>query len=171
MRIAAVDAGTNSFHLLVVDAHRDGTFVPLLREKDMLRLGDATSRHLGDLPCVADRLAPPDPLEQVDARRSEENQRRDPAQGVLGDDATDPLVVPAACLLLGGTHQSLYTRQSRGWIGNGHSRRLPPARYVGNGTLVLRPMSSCDPDPTDGTVSHINDRVMRVDPTRKGDNS
>ncbi|MCU1462492.1 MAG: exopolyphosphatase [Acidimicrobiales bacterium] len=44
MRIAAVDAGTNSFHLLVVDAHRDGTFVPLLREKDMLRLGDEVGR-------------------------------------------------------------------------------------------------------------------------------
>ena len=44
MRIAALDLGSNSFHLLVVDAHADGTFVPLVREKEMLRLGDVVSR-------------------------------------------------------------------------------------------------------------------------------
>src|SRR5215210_4813891 len=45
MRIAAFDLGTNSFHLLVVDAHPDGTFAPLVREKEMLRLGDDVSRE------------------------------------------------------------------------------------------------------------------------------
>ncbi|MCU1449915.1 MAG: exopolyphosphatase, partial [Acidimicrobiales bacterium] len=42
--------GTNSFHMLAVDAHPDGTFVPLVREKEMLRLGDAVSRdgRIGD---------------------------------------------------------------------------------------------------------------------------
>lgn len=45
MRIAALDLGTNSFHLLVVDAHPDGTFIPLAREKEMLRLGDAVARE------------------------------------------------------------------------------------------------------------------------------
>ncbi len=45
MRIAALDLGTNSFHLLVVDAHPDGTFRPLAREKEMLRLGDAVARE------------------------------------------------------------------------------------------------------------------------------
>src|SRR5258706_7647969 len=45
MRIAAIDLGTNSFHLLVVDAGPDGSFVPLLREKEMLRLGDDVARE------------------------------------------------------------------------------------------------------------------------------
>ena len=45
MRIAALDLGTNSFHLLVVDAHPDGTFVPLAKEKEMLRLGDGVARE------------------------------------------------------------------------------------------------------------------------------
>ena len=55
MRIAAFDLGSNSFHLLVVDAHADGTFVPLIREKDMLRLGDAVGRS-GRIPeALADR--------------------------------------------------------------------------------------------------------------------
>ncbi len=45
MRIAAIDLGTNSFHLLVVDAHPDGTFVPLAKEKEMLRLGDVVARE------------------------------------------------------------------------------------------------------------------------------
>lgn len=55
MRIAAFDLGSNSFHLLVVDAHPDGTFVPLVREKDMLRLGDAVGRE-GRIPdALADR--------------------------------------------------------------------------------------------------------------------
>jgi exopolyphosphatase / guanosine-5'-triphosphate,3'-diphosphate pyrophosphatase len=45
MRIAAIDLGTNSFHLLVVDANPDGTFRPLAKEKEMLRLGDAVARE------------------------------------------------------------------------------------------------------------------------------
>ena len=45
MRIAALDMGTNSFHLLAVDARPDRTFVPLAREKEMLRLGDDVARE------------------------------------------------------------------------------------------------------------------------------
>lgn len=41
MRIAALDLGSNSFHLLAVEAHPDGSFEPLLKEKVMLRLGDS----------------------------------------------------------------------------------------------------------------------------------
>ncbi len=50
MRIAAMDLGSNSFHLLVVEARPDGTFDPLVREKEMLRLGDAVARtgRIGD---------------------------------------------------------------------------------------------------------------------------
>jgi exopolyphosphatase / guanosine-5'-triphosphate,3'-diphosphate pyrophosphatase len=44
MRIAALDLGSNSFHLLVADVHPDGTFEPVTREKDMLRLGDDVAR-------------------------------------------------------------------------------------------------------------------------------
>ena len=40
MRIAALDLGSNSFHLLVADVHPDGTFEAITREKEMLRLGD-----------------------------------------------------------------------------------------------------------------------------------
>ena len=44
MRIAALDLGSNSFHLLVADVHPDGTFEAVTREKDMLRLGDDVAR-------------------------------------------------------------------------------------------------------------------------------
>lgn len=44
MRIAALDLGSNSFHLLVVEARPDGTFDALAREKEMLRLGDVVTR-------------------------------------------------------------------------------------------------------------------------------
>lgn len=44
MRIAALDVGSNSLHLLVVEAQPDGTFQPLAQEKEMLRLGDVVSR-------------------------------------------------------------------------------------------------------------------------------
>ena len=44
MRIAALDLGSNSFHLLVADVHPDGTFEAVSREKDMLRLGDDVAR-------------------------------------------------------------------------------------------------------------------------------
>jgi exopolyphosphatase/guanosine-5'-triphosphate,3'-diphosphate pyrophosphatase len=43
VRIAALDLGSNSFHLLVADAHPDGTFEPLARDKEMLRLGSAVA--------------------------------------------------------------------------------------------------------------------------------
>ena len=44
MRIAALDLGSNSFHLLVAEVRPDGTFAPVLREKEMLRLGDVVAR-------------------------------------------------------------------------------------------------------------------------------
>ncbi len=43
MRIAAFDLGSNSFHLLVADARRDGTFEPVSTDKEMLRLGSAVA--------------------------------------------------------------------------------------------------------------------------------
>ncbi len=43
MRIAAFDLGSNSFHLLVADAHRDGTFEPVVTDKEMLRLGSSVA--------------------------------------------------------------------------------------------------------------------------------
>ncbi len=45
MRIAAFDLGSNSFHLLVADAHSDGTFEPLVAEKEILRLADVVTRE------------------------------------------------------------------------------------------------------------------------------
>jgi exopolyphosphatase / guanosine-5'-triphosphate,3'-diphosphate pyrophosphatase len=55
MRIAALDLGSNSFHLLVADVHLDGTFTAVAREKEMLRLGDDVARH-GRIPsATADR--------------------------------------------------------------------------------------------------------------------
>lgn len=55
VRIAALDLGSNSFHLLVADAHPDGSFDRLFREKEMLRLGDVVARHgrLTDEACDA----------------------------------------------------------------------------------------------------------------------
>ncbi|MFI5053235.1 MAG: HD domain-containing protein [Acidimicrobiia bacterium] len=47
-----MDLGTNSFHLLVADVHADGHIDPLVREKEMLRLGDVVSRH-GSIPTTA----------------------------------------------------------------------------------------------------------------------
>jgi len=43
MRIAALDLGSNSFHLLVADVHPDGTFATVRREKETLRLGDVVA--------------------------------------------------------------------------------------------------------------------------------
>jgi len=45
VRIAALDLGTNSFHLLVADVQPDGHFEALARDKAMIRLGDVVSRH------------------------------------------------------------------------------------------------------------------------------
>ncbi len=55
MRIAALDLGSNSFHLLVADVHPDGTFEPVTREKEMLRLGDDVASHGRISPSLADR--------------------------------------------------------------------------------------------------------------------
>src|ERR1700688_1038175 len=55
MRIAALDLGSNSFHLLVADVHPDGTFEAVTREKDMLRFGDDVARYGLISPSLADR--------------------------------------------------------------------------------------------------------------------
>jgi exopolyphosphatase/guanosine-5'-triphosphate,3'-diphosphate pyrophosphatase len=47
MKIAALDLGSNSFHLIVADAQADGSFRPLVTEKEMLLLGDDVVRHGG----------------------------------------------------------------------------------------------------------------------------
>ena len=44
MRIAALDLGSNSFHLVVVEARLDRTFSTVVREKEVLRLGDLVAR-------------------------------------------------------------------------------------------------------------------------------
>ncbi len=44
MRIATLDLGSNSFHLLIVEARLDGSFDALVREREMLRLGDVVAR-------------------------------------------------------------------------------------------------------------------------------
>jgi exopolyphosphatase/guanosine-5'-triphosphate,3'-diphosphate pyrophosphatase len=41
MKVAAIDVGTNSFHLLVARVTGDGTIEPLDRAKEMVRLGDS----------------------------------------------------------------------------------------------------------------------------------
>lgn len=46
-RVAALDLGSNSFHLLVAEVGSDGTITPVLREKVMLRLGDTVARTGG----------------------------------------------------------------------------------------------------------------------------
>lgn len=43
-RVAALDLGSNSFHLLVAEVGDDGSVTPILREKAMLRLGDTVAR-------------------------------------------------------------------------------------------------------------------------------
>jgi exopolyphosphatase/guanosine-5'-triphosphate,3'-diphosphate pyrophosphatase len=56
-RIAALDLGSNSFHLLVADVQVDGSFTAVAREKEMLRLGDDVARHGRIPPATADRAA------------------------------------------------------------------------------------------------------------------
>ena len=41
MKLAAIDCGTNSFHLLVARVGADGVIEPLDRAKEMVRLGDS----------------------------------------------------------------------------------------------------------------------------------
>ena len=55
MRVAALDLGTNSFHLLIADAQADGHIDPIVREKEMLRLGEVVSRHGMIPPTAADQ--------------------------------------------------------------------------------------------------------------------
>jgi exopolyphosphatase/pppGpp-phosphohydrolase len=41
LRLAVLDVGSNTVHLVVVDGQPDGTFVPVAREREMLRLAEA----------------------------------------------------------------------------------------------------------------------------------
>jgi exopolyphosphatase/guanosine-5'-triphosphate,3'-diphosphate pyrophosphatase len=48
MRIAAIDVGSNSIHMIVAEANPDGHFIVIDREKEMVRLGEKslTTGHL-----------------------------------------------------------------------------------------------------------------------------
>ena len=39
MKLATIDIGSNSIHLLIVEVDRDGHFRPIDREREMVRLG------------------------------------------------------------------------------------------------------------------------------------
>jgi exopolyphosphatase/guanosine-5'-triphosphate,3'-diphosphate pyrophosphatase len=54
-RLAAIDLGSNSFHLLIVEQHEGARFEPLAKEKEMLRLGDAVARTGRIGPELADK--------------------------------------------------------------------------------------------------------------------
>lgn len=45
MKIASIDVGTNSFHLLIGQVSADGQVVPIERAKDMVRLGDSAFKN------------------------------------------------------------------------------------------------------------------------------
>ena len=79
MRVAAMDLGSNSFHLLVADVHPDGHIDPLVQEKEMLRLGDVVSRHGVD-PAHRGRPGRRHRAPLPAARRGR-RRRRDPRQG------------------------------------------------------------------------------------------
>ncbi len=46
MRIAAIDVGTNSFHLLIARVRPDGGIEPIEKSKEMVRLGDSAFRGI-----------------------------------------------------------------------------------------------------------------------------
>ena len=46
MRIAAIDVGTNSFHLLIARVRPDGAIEPIEKSKEMVRLGDSAFRGI-----------------------------------------------------------------------------------------------------------------------------
>ena len=54
VRVAVFDLGSSSFHLMVVDASRDGLLTPVLRRRSFLHLGTEVART-GGVP--ADRAA------------------------------------------------------------------------------------------------------------------
>ncbi|MBI1853315.1 MAG: Ppx/GppA family phosphatase [Planctomycetes bacterium] len=56
MRLATIDVGSNSIHLLVVDVEKDGKIVPVDRERDMVRLG-AHSLTRGSITEAASQIA------------------------------------------------------------------------------------------------------------------
>lgn len=49
VRVAVYDLGSSSFHLMVVDAHRDGRLAPVLRRRSFLHLGTEVART-GEVP-------------------------------------------------------------------------------------------------------------------------
>jgi exopolyphosphatase/guanosine-5'-triphosphate,3'-diphosphate pyrophosphatase len=45
-RIAAIDMGTNSFHLIIVEVDENGNLKPLDREREFIRLGSELGKDL-----------------------------------------------------------------------------------------------------------------------------
>ena len=76
MRIAALDVGSNSFHLIVADVGTGGHINVLDRAKEMVRLGDSTLHH-GVIPPEVFRRGPGRPARASPHRRSPQRRRAD----------------------------------------------------------------------------------------------
>lgn len=50
MRLAVIDCGTNTFHLLIVELQPDGSFKQIYRNREYVRLGQEGLDHIGDGP-------------------------------------------------------------------------------------------------------------------------
>jgi exopolyphosphatase/guanosine-5'-triphosphate,3'-diphosphate pyrophosphatase len=58
VRLAVLDVGSNTVHLVVVDGQPDGTFAPVARKRETLRLAEAAFPAML-LPDAAARRSPP----------------------------------------------------------------------------------------------------------------
>ena len=53
--LAAIDLGTNSFHIIIVKVKEDGTFESLGKEKESVRLGSGSGNYEVITPDARDR--------------------------------------------------------------------------------------------------------------------
>ncbi len=93
MRAAVLDLGSNSFHILVAEAGDDGSISPILREREMLHLGEVVTTH-GHVPDEHVRRAVETVAHFADlARRTGADPLLPIATSALRDAANGPEVV------------------------------------------------------------------------------
>ena len=166
MRIAALDVGSNSFHLIVADVGTGGHINVLDRAKEMVRLGDSTLHH-GVIPPEVFRRGPGRAARASPHRRSPQRRRADGGRDQRRARGAERRRVRARGARRGGHRHPRHPRRRGGAAHLPGRARLARSRQAAGGAVrSRRRLARGHPRRRAGAVLHGVAQARRHPPGR-----
>ncbi len=175
MRLAVLDVGSNTVHLAVVDGRPDGTFTPVARERDTLRLAEAAfptmtlpDEAVAQLVASVERMRAAADEHDADALVAFATSAIREARNGLDALAQVREATGVAVTVLPGVEEARLTyRAARRWTAFSGRRLL--VLDIGGGTLEVAAGEDERPDLTESLplgATRLTRRFVRSDPVR-----